>query len=278
MTFSSFDVQSPQGELLVLSLDEPSEGIIVREIEGLDPVKATVTSTSFAQLDGTMLQSVKREERNIKIRLGVEPDLDTGSVRDIRSRLYRFFMPKAEVKLRFYVDNEAYWIEGVVEDFPFPLFTDDPEGNASIICNDPNFFNPIARIVDGTTTSSTDEYKISYKGSIETGIKFTLTPDRDVDAFTIYHRRPNSELRQLEFAMSESDPLSAGTVLTLTTQPGAKGVTTLDTLGTERSPLYAVSPTSDWTQLQPGDNYIRVYANGAPVPFRIEYTDKHGGL
>jgi len=278
MTLRSFDVQSPQGDLLLLQLDEPTEGIVVKEIEGLDPVHATVVSTSFAQLDGTMLQSIKREERNIKIKLGVEPDIDTGSVRDIRSRLYRFFMPKSVVKLRFYDNDVAYWIEGVVEDFPFPLFTDDPEGNASIICNDPNFFNPIARIVEGTTTSSDDELEVNYGGSIETGIRFQLFPDRDVDAFEIYHRRPDNSLRTLEFALSESDPLSAGTVLTITTQPGAKGVSTLDLLGTERSPLYAVSPTSDWIQMQPGINHLRVYANGAPVPFQIEYTEKFGGL
>jgi hypothetical protein len=38
------------------------------------------------------------------------------------------------------------------------------------------------------------------------------------------------------------------------------------------------SSVSTWINFFPGTNYIRVYADGAAIPFTIEYTTKLGGL
>lgn len=268
------EVRTSQGNLLNLPLDDVSAGLVVENIEGLDPVKATIVSSSFARLDGTQYQSSRREARNVKFRLGLEPDYITDSVSDLRSRLYGFFMPKSEVSLRFIMSSGlSVDIPGRVESFETPLFTKEPAVDISIVCFDPDFVDPTLVTMSDFSTALETEILVPYSGTVETGVVFSLLVDRVVSEFTIYHRPPDDTFRTLDF----STPLSAGDVLTISTVSGAKGAT-LTRAATDSSVLYGISPQSNWIELMPGDNYIRVYAAGAAIPFTIDYTTKYGGL
>jgi len=268
------EVRTSQGGLLGLPLDDISNGIVVEEVDGLDPVKATLVSSGFANLDGEQYQSSRRDSRNITLKLGLEPDYSVESVRDVRKRLYDYFMPKTEVSLRFYMsDGLVVDINGRVESFETPHFTPEPTADISVICFDPDFYDPIPKQMSWNTVATDTETLLSYDGSVETGIQFVLNPNRALSDFSIYHRPPDGTLRILEFI----SPLSAGDVLTISTVPGAKGAT-LTHSGQDGSVLYGISPQSNWIELIPGDNYIRVYSDGAAIPYTITYTDKYGGL
>jgi hypothetical protein len=269
------EVRNAQGDLMTLTLEETSTGVVVQSIEGLDPVKATLVSSSFAQLDGSQYQSSRRESRNLKFQLGLEPDyVDIFDVRTLRNQLYGFFMPKTPVDLRFFLPGGLdVDISGRVESFETAIFSREPAVDVSILCFDPDFYDATPVVVAGNTTSTTTETTITYDGTVETGIIFTLNVNRTLDEFTIYHTPPDDQLRMLDFAA----PLVSGDVLTISTVPGSKGAT-LTHLGSNSSILYGVSPQSKWIELMPGDNKIRVYATGAAVPYTIEYTDKYGGL
>jgi hypothetical protein len=120
------EVRTSQGTLLVLPLDDVSDGLALEEVEGLDPVKATLNSSSFAGEDGEQYHSARRESRNIKFKIGLEPDYVATSVRDLRKRLYAFFMPKTQVSLRFVMSDGLYVdILGRIETFDAPLFVQD---------------------------------------------------------------------------------------------------------------------------------------------------------
>jgi len=268
------EVRTSQGGLLGLPLDDISNGIVVEEIDGLDPVKATLVSSSFANLDGEQYQSSRRDTRNITLKLGLEPDYSVESVRDIRKRLYAYFMPKTEVTLRFYMsDGPAVDIVGRVESFESALFSAEPTVDISVLCFDPDFYDPIQKQVSWATVATDTEMLLTYDGTVETGLQFVLSLNRDLDQFSIYHRPPDGTLRILEFV----SPLSAGDVLTISTVPGAKGAT-LTHSGQDGSVLYGISPQSNWISLLPGENYIRVYTGGAAIPYTISYTNKYGGL
>lgn len=270
------EVRTDQGALLTLPLQDISQGLIVESIEGLDPVKATIVSSSFAQLDGEQYQSARREKRNIVINLALEPDYAVGSVQGLRNLLYHFFMPKARVKLRFFsVGQPTVDIEGRIETFVAPKFAKDPTAAISILCFDPDFFTPDVVLVPGNTVSTATETTLNYNGSVETGFLFKLFPNRDVSEFTIYHRPADDTLRALEF--QSPTPMIAGDVLAISTQPGNK-YATLTRAGVGTSILYGISPQSNWINLFPGPNKLRVYTEGAPVPYSIEYTTKYGGL
>ena len=271
------EVWTAQGSLLSLPLDDISDGIIVSSIDGLDPVKATLVSSSFARQDGEQYQSARREARNITVKLELEPDFITESVRDVRSRLYEFFMPKSMVTLRFHtsigLDVE---IQGVVESMETPMFTKDPEVDISIMCFDPDFKSLEPVVFNGVSTSSTLESVLPYSGTVETGFELTLNVNRTMSEFTLYHRPPDGTIRSMEFTAA----LVAGDVVTISTVSGAKGAI-LNRAGAATavsSILYAISPQSNWIELSPGENRVRLYAEGAAVPFTIAYTTRYGGL
>jgi hypothetical protein len=269
------EISTDQGTTLVLPLWDAIDGYYIKEIEGLEPVKATLSSSSFATMDGEQYQSSRRESRNIVIKLGFQLNSSSGSVRDLRKRLYPYFMPKSQIRLRFYMgdDETPVDIYGRIESFEAPLFTRDPEATISLICHQPDFYNPDPIILSGNTTSDTSEFLVEYDGSVETGILLTLNVNRALPSFTVYHRSPDDTFSSLDFASS----LVAGDVLTISTISGDKGAVRTRA-GSNASLLYGISPYSNWITLFPGSNYIRVYAAGAAIPYTIMYTEKFGGL
>jgi len=269
------EVSTPQGDLLSFQLDDDEASYLIQDIDGLDPVKATITSTAFAGLDGTQFQSARREERNIVITAGLNPNPLTETVRSLRNRLYAFFMPTTKVDLTFYDDEGPdVTISGVVEDAPSPLFTQEPAMNISVTCFKPDFLDVVpGHIGDGMTTSGSSGRLIAYPGTSKTGTVITLNVDRTLSDFTIYHQPPNDDLRQLDFSAS----LVAGDILVINSVTGSKGVT-LTRGGTISSLLYGKSPQSSWIELLPGDNVITFYATGAGIPYTLDYVARYGGL
>lgn len=273
---TSVEVRNDQGAVLTLSLQNYDNGFIVEEITGLDPVKANIVSSSFASLDGEQYQSSRREKRNPIIRLALEPDYVTTSVQELRSTLYQWFMPKARVRLRFFSTNRpTVDIEGRVESFDSALFIENPTATISILCFDPDFYTPTPTVFQGATTPLSVETSHDYLGTVETGFLFKMFPNRDITAFTMSHRRPDGNTSALAF--QSALPLIAGDELAISTQSGNKFVR-LTRAGIATSILYAVSPQSSWINLFQGTNFLRVYAEGAAIPYSVEYTTKYGGL
>src|SRR5688572_21495938 len=96
------EVLNSVGDLLSLPFDNSANGLVVEEIEGLGPVTATMSSSKRALIDGAVYQASRRETRNIRIRLGLEPNYSEMTVEELRQSLYAFFMPKSEITLTFY--------------------------------------------------------------------------------------------------------------------------------------------------------------------------------
>lgn len=272
-------VITKQGAVLELPLSDYSEGYLVKDIDGLDPVKANLVSSSFANQDGEQYHSSRREKRNIVIKLDIEANTYTGNASDLRRNLYTYFMPESEISMRFYIDAEEFvTIDGVVETLDSPRFTKEPEATISILCFDPDFQVPTPIVYEGTTTwGDIIEAEIVYDGTVETGIKFQIAVDQSLpDGLTIYHRAPDNTFNVLEF----TEPLSAGDVLDISTVSGAKGATLTNAVNGTDSILFGITPQSAWINLFPGTNHIRVYVDveGATIPYSITYTEKHGGL
>jgi hypothetical protein len=266
------EVTNNRGSSLELPLADFSLGYIVEEITGLDPVKATIVTSGYAQQDGVQYQSSKREGRNLVFQLKYEPTLSSRTVKQLRKVLYDFFMPKTPVTLNFYDDEEeTVEILGRVESFDSPLFAEEPKGTISIICPLPDFYDPTSTIVSNSTVSDSTEFVVDYDGSTETGVEFKMMVNRTLSDFIIYHRRPDNSQMALEFDGS----LLAGDVLTINTNQGLKGAI-LTRAGSDSSVLYWI--TTSWIEMTPGPNRFRVYAEGAAVPFTIEYATKYGGL
>lgn len=269
-------VRNSQGASLSLPLDSVESGLILKDIQGLDPVAASIVSTSFAQLDGEQYQFSRREKRNMLMTIGLEPYYSevADTVRGLRNVLYQFFMPKTEVTLRFNMtDAASVEIKARIESFASPLFTSDPEVVISLLAFNPDFVDPVTVTLPGSTTTGSTPTNVTYDGTVETGLLFTLNVNRSMTGFTLYNLPTDNQERSLLFVA----PLLNGDQVVISTVPGSK-TATLIRGGVTSSILYGVSPLANWISLYPGLNRIRVVADGAAVPYNIAYTRKYGGL
>jgi len=269
------EVINAQGDLLSLPLDDYSSGLALEDVGGLDPVKATITSTSFANQDGTQYNSARREARNLTMKIGMFPDYSTNTVRDLRNRLYAFLMPKTSATYKIYDDSDlTVTISGRVESLDAPLFVKEPEANLSIICFDPDFIDLVPLEVDSSTVTDSTNTTIPYPGTVEVGVSLVLNVNRTLGSFSIYHTAPDGSTRTTNVTAS----LVADDVLTINTVTGAKGAS-LNHGGAVSSLLWGLDKPVQWIELQPGgDNYIRVVAAGAAIPYSVVYTPRYGGL
>lgn len=269
------EVLSNRGSLLTLPLADVTDGIVLVDVEGLNPVKATLVTSKMAGMNGSQFLNSTGEERNLKFKFLMEPNIVGQTVEDVRNKLYEFFMPQAEVSFTFRKDNGVeVGISGRVETFEGPYFTADPEANISVLCFDTDFVVPEAVLVPGYSVNDGTTFEIEYPGSAATGINFHLLPDRDLTEFTIYSTMPNGENRNLDFAA----PMLAFDSLVIETQKGNKSVTQYRDNQIFAQPLYGVSPQSAWTELRPGTNIFRIFAEGDPIQFLLSYYIRYGGL
>lgn len=268
------EARNSQGSLLSLLLDDISDGLIIEDVEGLGPVKATLVSSNFAQQSGAQFHSSSRATRNLVLKIGLEPDYATTTATELRAGLYDYFMTESEVNLRFFITS-GLTVEtvGRVESCDPAIFSKDPRVDVSIVCFDPDLLALAEIVLEGDTTADTTETAIEYAGTAPTGIVFTLNVNRTLSEFTIYHRGPDDVLKSFDFA----EDLIDGDVLTISMIPGDKGATLLRASATS-SLLNGVSPQANWIQLTKGTNHIRVFALGDPIPYEISYLPRYGGL
>jgi hypothetical protein len=268
------EVTNRRGNILSFSMEEDDTGYQIAEVEGLDPVKAELTSTSYASTDGEQFQSAKRGARNLKIKLDLDPDFEADTYTTLRNRLYSFFMPKYPVKLRLFQTTGLYVdISGIVEETSAPLFEQDQTVDISIMCYQPDFTDPRIITLEGFTVDDSTNTTINYPGTVETGTVLTLNLNRDLTEFTIYNMDEGGNLYQLDF----TGDLLDGDILVVSSLRGSKGIK-LNRLATESSYLYGRSAQSSWINMDEGLNQFRVYAEGDPIPYELEYVIRYGGL
>lgn len=271
---SKLEVTGRRGNVLTLLMEESDSGYQINDIEGLDPVKANLVSTSYATSDGEHFQSAKRGARNIKLKLDLDPDFDPDTYTTLRKGLYSYFMPKTQISLRFYMTTGLYLdIIGYVEELSSPLFEQDPTVDISIMCFQPDFIDPRIITVSGGTVDDNTDIVINYPGTVDTGTVLTLNLNRNLDEFSIYNMDEAGRLYQLDF----SGTLLSGDQLVISSLRGNKGIT-LTRTAVSSSYLYGRSAQSDWIEFAEGLNQFRVYAVGDPIPYELEYIVRYGGL
>lgn len=269
------EVRTLFGKQLTLQMQDSDNGLFIKELEGLDPTKANIVTTSFAGRDGVQRQASRREARYPKIKLGFDPGAGL-SVSSLRDELYKLFMTKMQITLRYFrTDGLVVDVEGEIEDFVSPRNTQDPDATIHIFCFDPDFKGIVTKVANGQTVTGEDaEGRIlDYAGTVETGFLFKMTVPYNVPVFSLTNIPGDNNARVLDF----NYPMQAGDLIEISTVTGDKGAW-VTRGGQRKSALNGVSAISDWVNLYQGENLISVFMEGAPVNFTIEYTDKYGGI
>lgn len=271
---SKVEITNSRGNVLSLPMQEDDGGYQIANIDGLDPVKASLVSTSYSGTDGENFQSAKLPARNIKFEIDLDPDFNPKTYTDLRRDLYTYFMPKSRISMRYYLTSGLYLdIVGIVEEFSSPVFEEDPTVNISIMSYQPDFVDVRMVTLEGHTVDTLINTVIDYPGTVQSGTVLTLHVNRSVSEFSIYNADEGGNLYQLDFTGN----LISGDELVISSLRGNKGIT-LTRATVSSSFLYGRSPQSSWIQLMEGLNQFRVFAEGDPIPYDLEYVARYGGL
>ena len=269
------DIQNVTGATLSLPMAGGSPGYLVKDLEGLGLVKATLTSTDNAQTDGAQLQGARRDPRNITGKIGFLPDYITNTVQSLRANLYDYLAPMSNVVMSFYDDGVIFAnIAATVESLDDTRFTNDPEMDFSVMCYGVDFISPDSVVVEGDTVTDTTSTIIDYEGSTDVGFIFVLAVNRTMTSLSLSNTRPDNIVQTLNL---EGLDLISGDTLTICSIPGQKSITR-NRVGNVTSALYSLDSASTWPSLRKGINLFRAQVSGAAVPWSLEYMAKYAGL
>lgn len=253
--------------------------IQIRNIDGLNPVKASVNTSPLGSVDGASHIGSSVLSRNIVLTLRPNPNWDNWSYESLRRLLYSYFTPKNDVKLIFYSDDmDPVTISGIVEDVQVNMFSKDPELIVSVICPDPYFSSLNPKILTGQTVHDRlgNETHIDYKGSVEAGInvKVTATPDQAPTVIGIEIEDPNTTY----FAVSAT--INPSMYFEINSLPMQKFVQNVQMGSGVITNLLSklVKEGSKWPLLQPGDNEFSVITDYGTHDWTLTYFERFGGL
>ena len=207
-----------RGESLELPLRWPNDaGLLLYKIDGVSPGNVEVNSQDFAILDGGIYNSARMGTRTIDLYFyyGFTPQIESA-----RHRAYKFFPVKEQVRLDFVTDERKLSIWGYVKGNNTQIFSKQEEGQVTIECVDPYFYesSPVSYVLGSyihefefpfSNESLTDPlicfsdygmgyaYDVNYDGDVEVGaivrIKF-LEDTPTWDYIRIYDVYDNIDL------------------------------------------------------------------------------------
>jgi hypothetical protein len=267
----------------VLPLDpngRPETDLIqIRNIDGLDPVKAAVNTSLFGSVDGAAYTGGNVASRNIVLTLHPNPDWKTWTHDDLRRLIYSYFMPKRPTRLVFYSDDmDPVEIEGIVESVELNRFSKDPEFKVSVICPDPYFTSVDPVVLTGTTVRSGGATTpVDYEGNIEAGINVKVTWVSN-PAPTVIGIQIGSPVITY-FTVDAS--VNAGLSFEANSVPMNKYLQNVNLNTGVITNLLSkahVLEGSLWPILQPGDNDFSVITDQGVQDWELTYFERFGGL
>lgn len=253
--------------------------IQIRNIDGLNPVKASVNTSPFGSVDGTAYTGSSVLSRNIVLTVCPNPDWKSWTYESLRRLLYQYFMPKRSVRLVFYSDDMIpVEITGIVEDISVNQFSKDPELLVSIICPYPYFTALDPKIVTGQSIRAGEEVTlVHYGGNVESGVyvEVTYASGPNVNNLGIQIGDPDVSY----FTVSVADIVTPSEYAEMSSIPLQKYVQGIDTATGLITNLYPNAQIgSSWPTLQPGDNDFSVITDVGIQDWRLIYYERFGGL
>lgn len=260
--------------------DRPESDLIqLRNIDGLDPVKASVNTSPYGSVDGASFTGSTVLSRNIVLTLHPNPNWDNWTYESLRRLLYSYFMPKRPTRLVFYSDDMIpVEISGVVEDVSVNIFSKDPELQVSIICPDPYFTALDPVVLTGQSVRAGGVVTlVEYNGTIEAGmyVKVTQTTAPVPTDIAIQIGDP----RLSYFAVLAT--VDATQYFEVSSLPMHKYVQNVNmntgVIGNLLSKIH-VQEGSLWPSFQPGENEFMVVTDQGVQDWELTYYERFGGL
>ena len=201
---------------------------MISKIEGLSPPSGTISTSTYAGMDGSYLNNAFIEKRNVVISFAMRGV----NLEQRRHILYRVVKPSRYVKVYYKTDVIDVYAEGYVETYEISNFDALTSGQISIIIQN-----------DGDETGFTIRIEASSDETVPEIAAYTPT---------IYNA-DTGEYLQIKGEILKGD------VITITTKTGNKTVT-LTRNGVDSNIINRLVSGSTWLSLREGKNTFHVQA------------------
>ncbi len=263
------------------------------EIDGLDPPPGTISTSSYAGMDGSYLNNAFIEKRNIVIQFemrGIE-------IESRRHKLYKVVKPSRYIKVYYSTANIDVYAEGYVETCDVKNFDELTNGQISIICPDIYWYSTesIAAYYSTITGGFTFPYPTDEEpqpfilGQYNTQNMMVIENDGDITGFTlVIEAESTQEVAAVSPILYNADTdeylqisgeILNGDIITVTTKTGNKTVT-LERAGVKTNIINRLVSGSTWLTLREGTNkfYLRANQGLKNLKVRIEHTNAYLGV
>lgn len=292
-------------ESIKLDLFNPEEsGFIIKNIEGLGPVKANINFKELATNDGSIDNSARLSSRNIVMSLQF---MESPTIEETRLKSYKYFPIKRNIKFLIETDSRICETIGRVETNVPTIFSNAEGCQISILCPNPYFYSagengtnqtifygteplfefPFSNesltedLIEFGSIENRTEGTIYYDGDAEIGITIQIHAVGEAEGLVIYNTKTREIMRinddKLKSLMGSG--IQAGDEITITTNRGEKGIYMLRS-GVTTNILNSLEKPIKWFQLSKGDNTFAYTASAGltNLQFRIENKVVYEGV
>lgn len=270
--FFTLILENQSGEQVNLSTT--ANQYMTSKIEGLNPPPGTISTSTYAGMDGSYLNNAFIEKRNLVISF----EMRGIDIEKRRHLLYRVVKPSRYIKVYYKTAGIDVYAEGYVETCEVNNFETLTSGQISIICPDPYWYSTSP--VYAYYSQIIGAFHFPFPGSdapfplgiYSTTDNITIQNDGDETGFTIQIEASSSEtVPEIaavtptiynadtgEYLQIKGDILK-GDIITITTKTGNKTVI-LTHNGVDSNIINRLVSGSTWLSLREGKNTFHVQA------------------
>lgn len=244
---------------------------VITDIDGLYPPEGVINTTQVANMDGSVFNSSRINDRVITITMAIN-----GPAEANRLLLYRYFKTKYPVRLYYENGVRDVYIDGYVSTFSVEYFEKKQTAQIEISCPMTLF----RAVKESVTEFANIENMFVFPFAIEAaGIPFsevalgeqkTIINGGDVETGVVIHLNAlgtvlNPKIYNVDTSdrMTLSVEMRAGDEITINTRKKEKSITLLRD-GVQTNIVGKLDAGSTWFNLIPGDNVFTYEADEFP--------------
>ena len=282
--FYTLILENQAGERVDLS--KTANDFMFSKIEGLSPPPGTISTSSYAGMDGSYLNNAFIEKRNVVIQFQMRGK----GIEKRRHQLYKVVKPSRYIKIYYKTANIDVFSEGYVETCEVENFEQFVSGQISIICPDIYWYATETQVAEYSQVIGAfhfifpDNDRSFPLGRYNTQNLMTINNEGDETGTTIVisggpARNPTLYNAETDEYMQIQGEIMEGDVITITTKTGNKTVT-LEREGVVTNIINRLVSGSTWLTLREGENrfYLRAAEGLSNLKVRIIHRNAYLGV
>lgn len=269
-----------------IDLSKTANRFMFSKIEGLNPPAGTISTSSYAGMDGSYLNNAFIEKRNVVIPF----EMRGFDVELRRHELYKVVKPSRYIKIYYSTKNISVYAEGIVETCEMENFEMLTKGQISIVCPDIYWYSGETQIAEYSRITGAFHFIFPDNdepfpiGKYNTQNIMTIVNDGDEVGFTLEisggpAKNPTIYNAVTDEYMQILGDIKDGDIITITTKTGNKTVT-LEREGVVTNIINRLVSGSTWLTLKQGENkfYVRASEGLSSLKVRLIHRNAYLGV